>query len=181
MFKKYTIENTPLKCITLLFSKNNGFKLERIILSTPSKNCEEITQEKYGNLETENCNEIKSIEKEILKYFNHEPYEFSLDYLNLGQCSDFQRKVLLEEFNSQYGSVNTYKEIAKLIGNENSSRAVGNALRNNPFPIIIPCHRTIKTNLEIGGYNGILSEENYKTVLLTHEGHQIKNNKIIPQ
>jgi methylated-DNA-[protein]-cysteine S-methyltransferase len=65
------------------------------------------------------------------------------------------------------GSVSTYQRIAKLLGNRNATRAVGGALANNPFPIIIPCHRAIRSDGTLGGYQGGLK---MKRALLEMEG-----------
>jgi len=51
------------------------------------------------------------------------------------------------------GETRSYKEIAEFIGSPNSARAVANACGKNPHPIIIPCHRVIKSNGDIGGYS----------------------------
>lgn len=121
-----------------------------------------IASEKYGKLENGNSKEIKEVKKEIENYLESKNYTFSTDYLNLDKCSKFQKKVLKEEFKSEFGTINTYKDIALKIGREKSARAVGNALRNNPFPIIIPCHRTIRSDKNIGGFGGLTKENNIK-------------------
>lgn len=50
------------------------------------------------------------------------------------------------------GEVRTYKWVAKKIGRPKAYRAVGQALKNNPYPLIIPCHRVVRSDDEIGGY-----------------------------
>lgn len=61
----------------------------------------------------------------------------------------------------------SYKGLSQLaVGNSKSSRAVGTAMRNNPFPIIIPCHRVIKSNGDHGNYSG---GKNIKPLLLSFE------------
>ena len=75
------------------------------------------------------------------------------------------------------GKVTTYREIAKKLRTK-AYRAVGAALRNNRKPIIIPCHRVVKSSGEIGGYAGIMNNKK-KVELLKKEGIKIKNNKII--
>lgn len=52
------------------------------------------------------------------------------------------------------GKITTYKNIAEFIGKPGASQAVGNALRNNPFAPIVPCHRVLPANLKIGGFFG---------------------------
>lgn len=68
--------------------------------------------------------------------------------------TEFQIKVWNEIKKIPKGNVKTYKEIAKAIGNPNSSRAVANACGKNPFLIIIPCHRVIRSDGSLGGYSG---------------------------
>lgn len=53
-----------------------------------------------------------------------------------------------------YGTVVSYKDIAISAGSPKAVQAVGQANRANPIPIIIPCHRCVKSNGELGGYNG---------------------------
>lgn len=60
-----------------------------------------------------------------------------------------------------YGSTCSYSNIATLIGNPKSCRAVGTANGQNNFPIIIPCHRVIKATGEIGGYAGGIDLKKY--------------------
>ena len=66
----------------------------------------------------------------------------------------FQLKVWEELKKIPYGTTVTYKQIAQRIGRPNSSRAVANACGKNPYPIIIPCHRVVRSDGELGGYSG---------------------------
>jgi len=81
----------------------------------------------------------------------------------------FQKKVLKQLQKIPYGETRTYGEIAKILNT--SPRAVGNACRNNPLPIIIPCHRVVAAN-GIGGYDGARSGAllDIKRRLLEQEG-----------
>ena len=66
----------------------------------------------------------------------------------------FQIKVWKEIRKIPKGSVKTYKEIADILGNPKSSRAVANACAKNPFVPTIPCHRVIRSDRRLGGYSG---------------------------
>jgi len=81
----------------------------------------------------------------------------------------FQKKVLQQLQKIPYGETRTYGEIAKIL--RTSPRAVGNACRNNPLPIIIPCHRVVSAT-GIGGYDGAKSGKllEIKRKLLAKEG-----------
>ena len=68
--------------------------------------------------------------------------------------TEFQIEVWKELSKIPKGEVRTYKQIAKSIGKPKSSRAVANACAKNPYPIVIPCHRVIRSDGLIGGYSG---------------------------
>jgi methylated-DNA-[protein]-cysteine S-methyltransferase len=67
------------------------------------------------------------------------------------------------------GQVSTYAEIARRIGNPKAVRAVGQALRRNPIPIVVPCHRVVASDGTLGGYGGNLRDQR-KLDLLKLEG-----------
>ena len=73
------------------------------------------------------------------------------------------------------GKITTYGELSRAIGLKNGQRVIGRVMKNNPFPVIVPCHRVVKSNREIGGYAfGVDIKRN----MLAKEGICIKNNKI---
>ena len=85
-------------------------------------------------------------------------------------CTPFQRRVLLAEFGIPRGYVSTYGRIARFIRVPDGARAVGNALAGNPFPIVIPCHRALRSDGSIGGFQG---GREMKERLLRMEGVRI--------
>ncbi|MDD2654977.1 MAG: MGMT family protein [Candidatus Omnitrophica bacterium] len=66
--------------------------------------------------------------------------------------TDFEKKVLKITSLIPLGEVRSYQWVAKKIGRPKAVRAVGAALKKNPYPIIIPCHRVIKSDGSPGGY-----------------------------
>ena len=74
------------------------------------------------------------------------------------------------------GRVTTYGELAKAVGLKNGQRAIGMIMKKNPFPIIVPCHRVVKSNGKIGGY---VYGERVKSQILAREGIKIKAGRII--
>ena len=74
------------------------------------------------------------------------------------------------------GKVTTYGDLAKAVGLENGQRVIGMVMKKNPFPVIIPCHRVVKSNGKIGGY---VYGERVKSNMLLKEGIKIKDGKII--
>jgi methylated-DNA-[protein]-cysteine S-methyltransferase len=91
--------------------------------------------------------------------------------INSYNLTDFQKKVLLATLTIKRGQVKTYKGIAEQIGHRNAYRAVGTALRKNPLPIIIPCHRVIKSDGTLGKYSN--GDTGRKRMLLAREGFKI--------
>ena len=66
----------------------------------------------------------------------------------------FEWKVLKAAMKVPLGATRTYKWIAQQIGSPRAVRAVGQALRKNPYPLMIPCHRVVKSDGSLGGYAG---------------------------
>lgn len=77
------------------------------------------------------------------------------------------------------GKVTTYKLLAEKLGTK-AYRAVGSALKNNPYAPEVPCHRVVKSNGKIGGFMGKMSGEEVakKIVMLRNEGVEILGGKV---
>lgn len=103
------------------------------------------------------------LEQQLGEYFKKERTTFDVPLFRMG--TPFQKKVwqILEEIPK--GEVWSYKDIAEKLGDKNKVRAVGNANGANQVAIIIPCHRVIKTNGELGGYGGGLERKKYLLAL----------------
>lgn len=78
----------------------------------------------------------------------------------------FQKKVWKALTTIPYGKTVSYRQLARMVGKPRAARAVGNANRENPVCIIVPCHRVIATGGSIGGYAGGLARKRW---LLAHE------------
>jgi methylated-DNA-[protein]-cysteine S-methyltransferase len=82
-------------------------------------------------------------------------------------ATPFEEAVLREVASIPRGETASYGEVAERAGYAKAARAVGNVMRSNPFPILIPCHRVIRGDGSAGGYGG---GEHIKVWLLRHEG-----------
>ncbi len=76
------------------------------------------------------------------------------ELLGLESCSEFQRRVLEAESRVPRGRVISYGGLAEAAGHPGAARAVGRALAANPFPVVIPCHRAVRADGGLGGYQG---------------------------
>jgi len=74
------------------------------------------------------------------------------------------------------GKITTYGELAKAVGLKNGQRVIGRIMNKNPYPVIIPCHRVIKSDGKIGGY---AYGGDVKSNMLAKEGITIDNGKIV--
>ena len=87
--------------------------------------------------------EEKRLEELLDEYIRGKEVDFSFIPLDLLEATTFQRLVWEETIRIPYGTTVTYKELATILGLPKGARAVGQALKRNPVPIIIPCHRVI--------------------------------------
>lgn len=92
---------------------------------------------------------------------------FSIDELDFEDIGGFERRVLLADHQIPRGRVMTYGGLAAKVGVPGGARAVGNVMAGNPFPLIIPCHRVIRSDGSLGGFGGGLP---MKKALLEREG-----------
>lgn len=110
---------------------------------------------------------IAELGERLQAFLSGQAVDFDLGLLQLDCCGLFQRRVLLAEAAIPRGWVSTYGRIAVHLGSPGAGRAVGNALAQNPFPLVIPCHRAVRVDGALGGYQGGLV---MKRALLAYEG-----------
>jgi methylated-DNA-[protein]-cysteine S-methyltransferase len=104
--------------------------------------------------------------RELDLYFEGKLTEFDLP-LDWQLSRDFRRRALRAIDRIPYGKTRSYTEIARSAGNERAVRAAGTACGANPIPIVVPCHRVLRTSGALGGYGGGLP---MKEALLELEG-----------
>lgn len=131
-----------------------GIKVVRIVLPKSSKTTAMLIKSFFPHALKGNSSYITSLCKDIDVFTRGKPVSFSLSSIDLSQLRDFQRQVILLERKIPRGQVSTYGRLGFKLGYPRGARGVGQALANNPYPIIIPCHRTIKSDYSIGGYIG---------------------------
>jgi methylated-DNA-[protein]-cysteine S-methyltransferase len=111
---------------------------------------------------------IASLAAALNRYLHGEAVALNLALADLAQCPEFQQRVLLAEHAVPRGCVTTYGRLAAHLDAPRAARAVGAALARNPYPLLIPCHRALRSDLSLGGYQGGLA---MKRALLELEGH----------
>ncbi|MFJ1755465.1 methylated-DNA--[protein]-cysteine S-methyltransferase [Kitasatospora sp. NPDC088134] len=103
--------------------------------------------------------------RELDEYFTHRRRTFDLP-LDLSLSKGFRQTVQRHLPEIAYGQTRSYRQIAELVGNPRAVRAVGTACATNPLPVVVPCHRVLRTDGTLGGYIGGLDA---KTALLALE------------
>jgi methylated-DNA-[protein]-cysteine S-methyltransferase len=117
---------------------------------------------------------FKTAQNQITTYFEGVCIDFKNIPLILDGFSPFQRYVLSTCRNIEFGRTVTYSGLAKKIGRPAAARAVGGALAKNPLPLIIPCHRIVRSDGKIGGFSAIGGKD-LKGKLLKHEQAALVN------
>ncbi|WP_372973060.1 methylated-DNA--[protein]-cysteine S-methyltransferase [Marinobacter sp.] len=107
---------------------------------------------------------LDNARSQLVAYFEGQLQQFDLPLAGAG--TPFQQQVWQALREIPFGHTETYGELARRIGNEKASRAVGLANGRNPFGIIVPCHRVIGTNGALTGYAGGIERKKW---LLAHE------------
>ena len=104
--------------------------------------------------------------RELDEYFDGRRREFDLP-LDWALARGFGLRVLEATARIGFGSVSTYREVAESAGSPRAVRAAGNALGANPMPVVVPCHRVLRSGGGLGGYTGGLEKKEF---LLQLEG-----------
>ncbi|WBF09182.1 methylated-DNA--[protein]-cysteine S-methyltransferase [Methanothermobacter marburgensis] len=115
------------------------------------------------------CESISGVLDSLNRFLDGEDVPFDPAVLDFRVCTGYQRGVLRVVMGIPRGSTMTYAEVAGAAGG--GPRSVAGALARNPFPLIIPCHRVIRSDGKPGGYQGGVD---LKVRLLEMEGAHFK-------
>jgi methylated-DNA-[protein]-cysteine S-methyltransferase len=110
---------------------------------------------------------LDAVRRQLDEYFAgaRRTFDVAIDW----RLSHGFRRTVLEALlhDVGYGQLVSYRDLAERVGHPKASRAVGTAMATNPVPIVVPCHRVLRTGGALGGYGGGLD---MKRALLTLEG-----------
>lgn len=148
------VRSTPFGPVAVLWSIEGGQPaVRRVLLSRPGQSAEELVSGAFSRSSSENA-EVRALADDIQAFLSGEDIRFSLSLIHLQGCPGFQQEALRAEHRIPRGMVSSYADIARHLGRPSVPRAVGNALARNPFPVIIPCHRAIRSDGALGGFQG---------------------------
>ncbi|MEM0157980.1 MAG: methylated-DNA--[protein]-cysteine S-methyltransferase [Thermoplasmataceae archaeon] len=140
----YSTMESEFGILAVAFTKNG---ICAVTLSGSVEEAEAYLRKEYPKVKLLERSE-NSYPREILASLDGKNTALPLDL----KGTDFQKEVWQAIRNIPYGSTATYSEIASNIGRPRSYRAVANACADNPVPLIVPCHRVVRKNGDLGGY-----------------------------
>jgi methylated-DNA-[protein]-cysteine S-methyltransferase len=109
---------------------------------------------------------LDEVRRELDEYFEGRRAGFEVP-IDWSLTHGFTGKVLRQTARIGYGKTSTYADVAKGAGSPRAVRAAGNALGSNPMPVVVPCHRVLRTGGALGGYTGGVERKEF---LLRLEG-----------
>jgi methylated-DNA-[protein]-cysteine S-methyltransferase len=160
----YTWVDSPIGRLTVAATPRG---LVRV--AYPFKEPDAVLQELARNVSPrmlEAPERLDDVRRELDEYFEGSRREFDLP-IDWSLTKGFVRGVLRATARIGFGDVRTYMDVAKSAGSPRAVRAAGNALGANPMPVVVPCHRVVRTGGGIGGYTGGLERKEF---LLRLEG-----------
>ena len=164
MILKASWIDTPLGPMIAVASEEALYLLEFVERRGLEREIERLRKKTQAAILPGTSNPILSIKNELKQYFNGELKDFKTDTVLLG--SDFQKRVWEELTKIPFGETRSYSYQARALGKPSASRAVAQANGANQLALIIPCHRVINSNGDLGGYGGGIMRKKW---LLDHE------------
>lgn len=113
----------------------------------------------------EEADQLDAVANEFAEYFSGKRQEFDVP-VDHSLSTGFRQTVQQYLPQISYGQTQSYQEVAESVGSPKAVRAVGTACATNPIPVVVPCHRVLRTDGSLGGYRGGLE---VKTALLQLE------------
>jgi methylated-DNA-[protein]-cysteine S-methyltransferase len=147
----YTSTDSPFGTLLLASTKRG---LVRVGL--PNQDSDELLTELAARVSPrllEAPAELDEVRRELDLYFAGKLDHFDLP-LDWRLSSGFRQRVLRAIDRIPYGQTRSYTEMARRAGNERAVRAAGSACGSNPIPLVVPCHRVLRTSGALGGYGG---------------------------
>jgi AraC family transcriptional regulator of adaptative response/methylated-DNA-[protein]-cysteine methyltransferase len=161
---KASLLDTPLGSMVAIASEDALYLLEFIDCRGLEREVERLRQRTKSAIILDKTPPIVSIEQELIAWFNGTLKTFKTPLFLLG--SPFQKSVWDALCRIPYGETRSYLQQATTLFSPSACRAIANANGANQIAIVIPCHRVINSNGELGGYRGGIARKQW---LIEHE------------
>jgi len=164
----YTSTATRLGNVGIVWRrKDSGTTIVRIFLPDENERIDDLIRRSFPRAVRRSDRTMKQVMRSIQALAAGRDVALSEKILDMKACGEFQRRVLNQVMRIPKGKVSTYGRLAEKSRATRGARATGNALAMNPYPLIIPCHRVIRSDGSLGGFGGGLK---MKKDLLLMEG-----------
>lgn len=164
----YTSTATIIGDVGIAWRRKDGrATIARIFLPVHDEQIDDLIRRSFPGAIRQSHETAEQMVRSIQGLAAGRDISFSESILDMKVCGEFQRRVLSQLMRIPRGRVSTYGRIAERSRASRGARAVGNALAMNPYPLIIPCHRVIRSDGSLGGFGGGLK---MKKDLLVIEG-----------
>jgi methylated-DNA-[protein]-cysteine S-methyltransferase len=165
-FMYYSLFDTEYGACGIVYRSVEDAGIVHILLPRSKKDTKSRIKKLFPDSKEANSAKVQGLIDDITRYLKSEDVHLSMDLLDTSLCNPFQLKVLKTERTIPRGKTAAYGWVAHKIGTK-GVRAVGSALARNPFPLVIPCHRAVRSDRTLGGFQGGLE---MKRALLEMEG-----------
>ena len=162
----YSLFDTEYGTCGIVYRSVEEAGVVHILLPRSKKDTESLIKKLHPESKQAKSEKVQGLIDDITRYLRGEDIHLSMDLLDTSVCHPFQLKVLKTERTIPRGKTAAYGWVARKIGTK-GVRAVGGALARNPFPLVVPCHRAIRSDRTLGGFQGGLE---MKRKLLEMEG-----------
>ncbi|MGE5789805.1 MAG: methylated-DNA--[protein]-cysteine S-methyltransferase [Syntrophaceae bacterium] len=156
-----------------------GPRIAWIFLPAPTGKTLRDIRRMFPGAATKSCETVTKLGATLRTCLEGKAVSFDTSVLNMSRVAPYHRKVLRALAEIPRGRVRTYGEVASRTGASGGARAAGQGCAKNPFPIVFPCHRVIRSDRSLGGFGGGLP---LKRALLEMEGVKFDaKGKVLPE
>lgn len=134
-----------------------------VLLAYPERDRDQLLERLAGELSPrvlEAPARLDGVRRELDEYFDGRRTQFDTP-VDFSLSRGFYRKVLEATARIGYGQTVSYADVAEGAGNRKAVRAAGSGLGSNPIPVVVPCHRVLRTGGALGGYTGGLERKEF--------------------
>ncbi len=128
-----------------------GRRLVATVMPQPAGKARKAIAEAWPDA-VEDPDLMPRLRRQVVDYYAGKSVRFSAD-LDLSEVPEFRAHVLEACRKIPYGETASYADLARAVGKPGAARAVGGAMANNPLPLVIPCHRVLRSDGTLGGFS----------------------------
>jgi len=137
------LEESPVGPVAVWATRNGIRRIGFVDEEFVSEHAEDVSEEP----------QVQALLDQLAEYFQGDRSVFDIQ-LDLSGATEFQRRIYERLLDIPFGRVVSYGDLADELGEPGAARAVGQAVGANPLPVVIPCHRVVRSDRRLGGFSG---------------------------